>query len=140
MNGRFVFDASIAVKWFFKEAGSEKALILQAALDRQELEIFIPQLFYFEVANVIKTKPKSSSQEVREAIKILFALPFVAIQTDETLLRKSSFYAQRYQLSVYDAAYVALAKLKKVTLLTADRKLARKANLKFVKTLNQMEF
>lgn len=135
---QIVLDASIALKWFLKEAGTQKAFEIQKQIDKRSLKAFVPQIFFFEIANVIKTKSKSTSSDVKKALKIIFNLPFFTKKTDHRFLLKSNHYAQKYNLSIYDASYLALAKIQKIDFITADQKLVKKVNLKFVKLLKEL--
>jgi len=131
---KVIIDASVALKWFFKEDGSEKALELQGKLKDGIVKAFVPQIFFFEVINVIKTKPTTTLQHVERAIKIVFNLPFSSQKISQGLLEKANFYAQKYDLTIYDASYIALAKTLGVDLITADEKLRNKVKLRSVRS------
>ncbi|GAF88140.1 unnamed protein product [marine sediment metagenome] len=64
----------------------------------------------------------------------------ISKEVNKKLLTKANFYAQKFNLSIYDASYIALAKVEKAILITADGKLARKIKLSFVKMLKQVSF
>jgi len=132
---RLALDASVVLKWFFKEKGSLKALRVQKKLKDKKIRLWVPQIFFFEIINVIKTKSASTSQDVDLATQILFKLPFISQKTNQELFKKANFYAQKFSLSIYDAAYIATASINQATLITADEKMAKKVNLKFVKIL-----
>ena len=136
---RFVFDASIAIKWFFDEVDSGKALKLQSKLKNGLIKVCVPQIFFFEVIKVIKTKPVSTSQDVNRVVGVIFDLPFVSRKADKELLKNANFYAQKYNLTIYDASYIALAKTIRVNLITADDKLRDKVKLGFVKSLKNIK-
>lgn len=137
---RVVLDASIALKWFLKEEDTDIAEVLLERIKRKEIEVDVPQLFFFELANVIKTKTKSTSQDVLEAINKIFSLKLSGEKINKKLLVKANFYAQKYDLTIYDASYLALAKTLGVNLITADEKLKKRARLKFVKSLGDLKF
>jgi len=133
-------DASVALKWFFKEKDSEIAKILLEKIKRENVKVVVPQLFFFEVTNAVKTKTTSSADDVLEVIDKIFSLELVSEKVDGKLLVKANFYAQKYDLTIYDASYLALAKNLGVNLVTADEKLMNKVKLKFVKSLNSLKF
>lgn len=137
---KVVLDASIALKWFFNEVDSEKALKLQARLNDKTIQSFVPQIFFFEVINAMKTKPTSTPRDVKRAIRIIINLPFYSEKVNKSLLTKANYFAQKYDLTIYDASYLALAKLLGVNLITADEKLVRKTGLKFIKSLKDFKF
>jgi len=134
---KVVLDASIAIKWFFDEVGSKKALQFQKQLENGLIKVFVPQIFFFEVVNVIKTKPASTSDHVKRVIKIIFNLPFNSEKVASRLLLRTNFYAQKYGLTIYDASYVALARMLKIDFITTDEKLVKKTKLKFIKSLKE---
>jgi len=135
---KFVLDASIALKWFFpKEKNSNIARSALEKIKKGEIKIFVPQIFFFEVINVMKTKAKTTPEDVLYAINKLFSLSLVTKTVDSGLLSKANFYAQKYDLTIYDASYIAVAKINNATLITADEKMAKKTNLKFVKTIKE---
>lgn len=133
-----ILDASIALKWFLKEKDSGLADNILEKLEKEELKIFIPQIFFFEVVNVVKTKAESTSYDVLKVINKIFSLNLNTEKVDLNLLKKANFYAQKHNLSIYDASYIALAKINNAILITADEKMVRKVNLKFVKSLKEM--
>lgn len=136
---RLVLDASIALKWFFPHEKDNKiARKILRKLKKEEIEIFIPQIFFFEVVNAVKTKSETTSKDVLRAINKIFSLNFVIEKADLILLKKANFYAQKYDLSIYEASYIALAKINELPFITADEKMARKLNLKFVKSLKDV--
>jgi len=134
---KLVLDASVALKWFFEEKGTKIADKLLDALREEKIEIFVPQIFFFEIVNAVKTKSESTSKDVLRAINKLFSLDFTTEKANLILLKKANFYAQKYDLSIYDASYIALAKINGLPFITADKKMAKKIGLKFIKTLKQ---
>lgn len=136
---QIVLDASVALKWFFKERDSTFADEILLEFKKGNLQIFVPQIFFFEIVNAVKTKAKSTHSEGLEVIDKLFSLNFLTEKVDPVLLSKANYYAHKYNLSIYDASYIALAKIKKVVFLTADVKMVRKTGLKFVKSLKDFD-
>ncbi|MPZ13598.1 MAG: PIN domain-containing protein, partial [Chloroflexi bacterium] len=121
-------DSSIAAKWVFVEEHSERArLLLRVALEQQE-PIIAPTLLPSEVANVIRQRLRQGQVQLNEARALLaqfLAVP-IAILTPETVFDLSLVLADQFSLpAVYDAHYVALAKLLDATLWTADQRLLR---------------
>jgi len=136
---KLVLDASVALKWFFPhEKNSNIARKILKGIKKEKIEIFVPQIFFFEIVNAIKTKSETTSKDVLRAINKLFSLDFITEKANLILLKKANFYAQKYDLSIYDASYIALAKINGLPFLTADEKMAKKIGLKFIKTLKQI--
>ncbi len=135
---KFVLDASIALKWFFpQEKNSDIARRILSETKRGKIRVIVPQIFFFEIVNVIKTKSKSTPNDVLEVIDKIFSLQLESEEADLHLLSKANFYAQKFGLSIYDASYVATAKINEAILITADEKMVKKVNLKLVKTLKE---
>ena len=132
---QIVLDASVVLKWFFEEKDSALADKILLEFKKGNLKVFIPQIFFFEIVNVVKTKAKSTHNEGLEVTDKLFSLNFSTEKINSPLLSKANYYAHKYNLSIYDASYIALAKIKKVIFLTADVKMVKKTDLKFVKSL-----
>ncbi|HUS60186.1 MAG TPA: type II toxin-antitoxin system VapC family toxin [Nevskiaceae bacterium] len=132
---KLVLDASVALKWFFQEKNSDLAEILLKQIKKDEIKVFVPQIFFFELVNAVKTKAKSTHKDVLEVINKIFSLKLNSEKVNRKLLAKANFYAQKYDLTIYDASYLALAKVFEINLITADEKLRGKVKLKLIKIL-----
>lgn len=123
-----VLDASVVLKWFLLqgEKGIEKARSYQKDHLEEKLEIAVPELIFYEVGNVLITKPGAEKEDVEEALEILHRLSLRVERTSLTLERVGLELCQKYEVSYYDAAYLALAKLLGAVMITADRKLYQK--------------
>ena len=91
-------------------------------------EIAVPALLYYEVGNILLFgRSRPAFEEAQDALSDLLAIPLAVVPpangTGDAALR----LAAQYGLSYYDATYVALAEWLDCTLITADRRLARRA-------------
>lgn len=88
-------------------------------------ELTAPELLDLEVASVLRRQYAAGALDDRRASLALDDLEAIPIQRapHRHLLRRC--WELRDNLTVYDAAYVALAELFQATLLTADNRLAR---------------
>jgi len=116
-----VIDASVAIKWFVVEAGSDRALILLSEVLAGPARFAVPELFYFELASVfhrVVPDPRDSQ------IALLSSVTTFGIQrfsmTPSLLAEIHDF--QGLGLSGCDAAYVGLAKLLHGKWVTCDQK------------------
>ena len=66
-----VLDASVVIKWFHEEAGTDKAEIIQEQIACGEIRAIVPPLLFYEVANVLTLKAGSSIEEVVAAHHVL---------------------------------------------------------------------
>ena len=121
----FVIDASVASKLHFFEAGTDEAGAAVRGADR----IIAPELLYLEMANIAAKKARrgtSSREEATRAVNAIGALLEKAVSLSE-LAPRAFELAVTHGFSAYDGAYLALAELSDLPLLTADLKLARLA-------------
>lgn len=126
MNVMVVVDASVVIKWFIPESGvAEAEAILNDHLFGRE-DIFVPELLFYEVVNALRYKKDIVEDAVNGFIAVLSGLELKRAGTDEQLLNTMFSIAKKYDISVYDAAYVALAEVFNCNLVTADVKLVQK--------------
>lgn len=118
----YVLDASVVLKWFLSEKESKKALQLRNDAFNHKLTLHTTELLFFETSNVLrlKTIPLPDKQEV---MYDLYATPFTIHTFGVVLMEASLELAQEYDITVYDASYIALAKQCDSTFLTSDKKL-----------------
>jgi predicted nucleic acid-binding protein len=127
---RCVVDASVVLKWFLRdEVEGPPAL---AVLDRfltGALDLVAPALLEFEVTNGLRIAGKRgriSGEEVKTAARAFLdlGLHFVPLSF---YAEKTLDLAEKCDLSVYDASYLALAVESGIDLLTADKNLLKAA-------------
>jgi len=96
--------------------------------------VFAPQLILVEAANVLLRKRRRGELTAQELGELLLAVKSLPIRLceHEPLLLPACALAETYNLSAYDALYLALAELHGARLLTNDdilEKVARKIGL-----------
>jgi predicted nucleic acid-binding protein len=125
---RCVVDASVGIKLFLTEPLSERAddLFVHLAAD-PPAQIFVPDLFYIECANILWKHTRRSGYPADKAQKDLSNLGALALRRVPTaeLMTDALAVAVQEAITAYDACYVALARRLGVQLVTADEKLAR---------------
>jgi len=118
-----IIDASVAIKWFVEEVGSQKAHeILAEMLSRPE-EFAVPELFLFEISNVLFILSKGKTELYKELFDTLCELPIARYPLTADF-HTAIIRFQKLGLTAYDASYAALALLSKGKWLTADKKAA----------------
>ena len=130
-----VVDASVVLQWLLGEPSTGSKEILEAHLNGSE-PLVAPELLHYEVANVLATKIKLTSDEASELFDNFLDLQIETYSLGADEYRASLDLAQRYRLTVYDASYLALASALHVNLVTADKRFAGRASkLKLVETI-----
>lgn len=127
-HARYVLDASVAAKWFTRhhEPDRDKAIALRALHESGRCQLVVPDFALLEIANAVRFSQRAEEADATEALGLLEKLRLSIERVDWDVLRKSSAIAWAYQISLYDAAYVALAERLGFPLLTADEAMIRK--------------
>jgi len=126
-----VVDASLAVKWLFREADSELALHF---LKQQKGELAAPDLIYIEVAGVVVRRGNENKPDRQSALRAIETWTRVyagqvvkPFDTTPNRLRNAGHIALRIGHPLKDCVYLALARELDAELATCDRKLREKA-------------
>jgi len=130
-----VVDASVVLKWLLAEASEEADEVLETHLNGSD-PLVAPELLYYEIGNVLVTKTKLSAQETSDLFGYFVDLHIEAYSLGADEYKTTIDLAHRYKLSVYDAAYLALAMTLDTRLVTADRRFAtRAAGMKIIQAI-----
>ena len=126
---RFVIDASVAVKWIPLFASEPLVSQARRCLDRRsvgEIAMLVPDLFWPEVANVLRKAVNRGMCKSDEAAVALDTIQGLDLPTVSSLrvVNPALSLALKYGRSIYDSMYVALAVNSNAQFLTADEKLA----------------
>ncbi|MCL5264494.1 MAG: type II toxin-antitoxin system VapC family toxin [Chloroflexi bacterium] len=121
---KLVVDANVAAKWYVPELDSEAA---SAILDRGD-PLFAPDLIIAEFGNVVWKKVSKGELGQSEAVEIIRAF----ISSSPVVLRPATVFlsaafdiAIRYNVTVYDALYLAVALDESCPLVIADKRLGQ---------------
>lgn len=122
-----VSDASVALKWFHA-AGEEEVDAARTLLEhyaRQQIGLQILDLTPYEVGNaLLKGRAVVTAERVSIVLEALAEIcPQVSPSTAE--LRAAAELAEQHGLTLYDAAYAAVARARGAELVTVDRQLLR---------------
>lgn len=122
-----VIDVSVSAAWLLADEQSEYA---NAVLELAGLSIdpVAPSLWHYEMRNVLLTafrRGRIKSSELLDALQYLDELAFQCF--DPLSFEALTQLAMEYNLTVYDAAYLDLARQRRVPLATLDQSLIRAA-------------
>ncbi len=140
---RVVIDASVVLKWYLSdEEHGEKALDILDGHTSDNFSLHAPVLLEFEVANgltIAKRRARVGNDDVLKAMDGFTGLG-IELYSLSPLFRKVLDYSDKYNISAYDAAYVALANDLKTQLVTADKRLFNSTRkLKIVKWIGDFQ-
>jgi predicted nucleic acid-binding protein len=118
-GGELVVDASVAVKWYLPEQGSREANVILRSSDR----LLAPDLLVTELGNVLWKKVRRGELLPADAAQIAQAFVVrcpVDLRPSSVLLPAALDVATRFDRTLYDALYLALAVAETCPLVTAD--------------------
>lgn len=126
----FVPDASAVLAWFFEDETSQWADELVVRLKSGDSAV-VPMHWSIEVANAFlmaMRRGRISKEKMTEFLADLIALPIRldAVGKEATFTQVLAC-AERYGLTVYDAAYLELAMRERIPLATLDKALSAAA-------------
>lgn len=119
----FVLDVSTTMAWCFED---EQTPLSERCLDLLvEDDALVPPLWRYEVANVLvvaERRRRLTAAAAAQFMALLGQLPITTADEDPELPVLVDV-ARRYELSAYDAAYLALAARHGLALATVDARL-----------------
>lgn len=117
-----LLDTSVAVKWFVAEVDSGKALDLQQAHLRDDLQLHASDILLLESANALRYAGLSE-ERILQDLETFSALGVEIIPFSIDVLNSAVSLSLEHDLAVYDAYFLALAQAMEIPLITADRKM-----------------
>ena len=126
-NIDLVVDASIILAWLLPDEREKMVNRIFAAYRQKKNHIYAPKLLIYEFINGLKSailRKRIDWLKARRAIEVFKQMKFELIDQsgEEVNILK---LANKLNLAVYDAAYVALAKKLKIKLMSLDKKLLK---------------
>ena len=122
---RYVFDASVALKWYLPEDDSKEARQWYEAIKKGKIFALAPEFLLIECANALLKHHKLIKEDVTAIIDDLTnsgleLIPLSILRIDQIIA-----LAERYNLTIYDAIYLELARFTDVKLITTDTSLLK---------------
>ena len=130
-----ILDASVIVKWFTREEKREEALRYREMFINDEIEIVVSDPILYEIGNALRYNPSFNDEDVRLAVRSLIDLGINIIIPTTEILDMAINLAFKYDTTLYDSVYLALAEILNDTLVTADKNLYDKTKEKNIKIL-----
>jgi predicted nucleic acid-binding protein len=120
-----VIDASVVIKAYVPEIMSDKAEEILTRVADGELVLLAPDLLYPETGNILWKKRRLHEltlAEVDEIVDAISALP-IKVEASRPVMPLAVTIAMHSGITVYDAMYVAVARIYETSMITADKKL-----------------
>jgi predicted nucleic acid-binding protein len=113
-----VVDTSVVVKWYIPEQHHEQARALRDAYLDGEFDLVAPALMPFEAVNALKYSGHYEGERLEEASKSLpeYGIDLVSFNKTGSVTE----IANDLDITIYDAAYIALAQNHDTEAYTAD--------------------
>lgn len=134
----FVVDASAVLAALVDDAWSERARQLLLMASKGELGLVVPQLFWYEVANVLRYHFANDADALTQNLRLAAATPVATVTIDPEDMSAVAALALAEALTVYDAAYLFLAQRSGCNLITQDRRLLGAAGGRFSRSLEDI--
>mgnify|MGYP001560489163 CR=1 FL=1 len=141
MNETAVVDASIAGRWVLEDEKTDEALELLARCAQLTLTLVVPELWWYEMVNVLRTaamRGRTSPEDAKRSLDVRRNLPLVVVSAEDQGVPAILSSALAHRLSGYDATYFNLAESRGLKLVTSDRHLLGLAHkFPWILTLNE---
>jgi len=138
LSGDFVLDSSIIVKWFCDEEDTDLALKFREDYAKGEVNIACPDLVLYEIANALRYNKKLTEDDVKNSVYSIIDIGIDVIVPTKTVLESAISLAFKYDTTLYDGYFIALAKELGYIFITSDDNLFKKVKvLNFVRLLKE---
>jgi predicted nucleic acid-binding protein len=120
-----VIDASVVIKFYVPEILTDHAEEILSRSADGELRLYAPDLVYPETGNILWKKRRRrelTSEEVDAIVDAIAALPII-IEASKQIMPLAVSIAVHNGITVYDAMYMAIARIYDTKMITADKKL-----------------
>lgn len=119
----YILDASVILKWFIDEEGTEEALAIKRQYEFGEIDIVEPDLLIYETANVLRYNKYFSESAIKTAVKSLYDMRIKFLTPSVSVMDYAIHISLKTNLSIYDCVYASLSMKLSSSLITADKKL-----------------
>ena len=134
-----VIDCSVSASWILKDEYKKSSEELLRSIILGEIELIQPDLWWYEMLNLLKSsviRKRIKNEHIRKTLFFLKEIPMRCVslsKLDDYLLLENAI---KYNLTAYDSAYLTLAEIYGAKLFTFDKDLLTLKNkLRFIKQL-----
>lgn len=122
-----VIDTSVIVKWYsaHQEPGFERTRALLQDHARSRGQLHVPMLALYETGNALRYGSRLSAQEQLRCLTDLFAVGLAIHPLTAVGAALAHEVSCLFEVSFYDACFVALAQELGLSFVTADERLCR---------------
>jgi predicted nucleic acid-binding protein len=122
----FVLDASIAACWAFDDENNTVATLALEQMRTDQARV--PAVWWFEIRNTLVVNERRKRLTEVDTVAFLRGLARLGVTIDRSPVEADVLMlARRHRLTVYDAAYLELARREGLALATPDSALAAAA-------------
>jgi predicted nucleic acid-binding protein len=133
-----VLDTSVILKWYKEEEYTEIAVKLKRDLVEGLNSVIVPDLILYEMANVLRFTEGFNEDLIKRSLENFIDLEVDIVIPTIEIIELAVKLSYDYEIAVYDAIFIALAKLINGIFVTAYKKLYEKVKeLKFVKFISE---
>ena len=133
-----VVDAARAASWLLPDEASKEGEKILIAYEAGELQFHMPRLWNYEVMNLLlmaRRRKRLDDEGFAEARDIFGGIQCEFHEQADAVCRRRIFqFADRHQLTAYDAAYLELADRLQIPLYSLDNKLLKAAEAESIST------
>jgi len=127
-----VLDASVIAKWFYDEEYTDKALEIRKDFVKGDVDIIVPELVFYEVSNALRYNKDIPRKDKGERIDDLSLIDFKVVNFSNKIASMAMKIALDTDTTIYDSTYIAVARLNKCPLITADKEYIKRIKSKDV--------
>ncbi|MCG2782821.1 MAG: type II toxin-antitoxin system VapC family toxin [Candidatus Altiarchaeales archaeon] len=127
-----VLDASVIAKWFYDEEYTDKALEIRKEFFKGDIDIIVPELLFYEVSNALRYNKDIPRKDKGERIDDLSLIDFKVVRFSNKIASMALKTALDTNTTIYDSTYLAVARLNKCPLITADKEYIKRIKSKDV--------
>lgn len=139
MSRKVVIDTSVVIKWLTREKEDrlQQADAILRDIQQRKISAYIPVLADYEVGNALLKGKGLSLLHAEQTLTLYYHLPLQRISLNAALAKQTYEFAHTYNLTYYDAAFVAAAYLLDAPLITDNPKhQSRPQNIKTIALTN----